>query len=388
MDTELLRTFLQVAKTGRFRLAAEQLCLTQSAVSARIKLLEGEMGVRLFERNKHGVALTDAGNRLVSHAETILSDWQRCRQEVILPSDTGAVLAVGSVDSVWTMYLGKWLALTRQETPELAIKAEISSSDVLVRQLLDGSLDLIVVFETPQLPQVISVPLATIPMVMVANRRKQTVEQAMAGQYIFVDWSPVFSTLHLQHFPGFYPSQTAVDLFQKIQAPAEQSFIRDSQTGGFPGAGRAKNGVVSFPQIVQSDVLADINPELELHPAVFNSLNLFADHVLGQSVRRNAVCENASGFFSGFKNGHPVTEFPEVIGGGKTCRPGSYDGHPLSVFLPGSLIQAIGVIECVISDETFNRPYREGFVQFSPVAILFADMRADPAGDGGHWIGA
>ena len=64
MDTELLRTFLQVAKTGRFRLAAEQLCLTQSAVSARIKLLEGEMGVRLFERNKHGVALTDAGNRL------------------------------------------------------------------------------------------------------------------------------------------------------------------------------------------------------------------------------------------------------------------------------------------------------------------------------------
>jgi DNA-binding transcriptional LysR family regulator len=201
MDTELLRTFLQVARTGRFRLAAEQLCLTQSAVSARIKLLEGEMGVRLFERDKHGVALTDAGSRLVSHAETILSDWQRCCQEVILPSDTGAMLAVGSVDSIWTMYLGKWLALTRREAPELAIKAEISASDVLVRQLLDGSLDLIVVFETLQLPQVISVPLATIPMVMVSNRRKQTAEHAMAGQYIFVDWSPVFSTLHLQYFP-------------------------------------------------------------------------------------------------------------------------------------------------------------------------------------------
>jgi DNA-binding transcriptional LysR family regulator len=200
MDTELLRTFLQVAGTGRFRLAAEQLCLTQSAVSARIKLLESEMGVRLFERNKHGVALTDAGNRLVSHAETILSDWRRCCQEVILPSDAGAMLAVGSVDSIWTMYLGKWLALTRQVTPELAIKAEISSSDVLIRQLLDGSLDLIVVFETPQLPQVISVALATIPMVMVSDRRKQTVEKARAGQYIFVDWSPVFSTLHLQHF--------------------------------------------------------------------------------------------------------------------------------------------------------------------------------------------
>ncbi|MGD2063503.1 MAG: LysR family transcriptional regulator [Nitrospirota bacterium] len=202
MDIELLRTFLQVARTGRFRVAAEQLCLTQSAVSARIKLLEGEMGIRLFDRNKHGVALTYAGTRLVSHAETILSDWRRCCQEVILPSDAGAMLAVGSVDSVWTMYLGKWLALTHQAAPELVIKAEISSTDVLVRQLLEGTLDLIVVFETPQLPQVISVPLVTIPMVMVSSRRKQTAAQAMAGRYVFVDWSPVFSTLHLQHFPG------------------------------------------------------------------------------------------------------------------------------------------------------------------------------------------
>jgi DNA-binding transcriptional LysR family regulator len=202
MDTELLRTFLQVAKTGRFRLAAEQLCLTQSAVSARIKLLESEMGVRLFERNKHGVALTCAGSRLVSHAETILSDWRRCCQEVILPADAGAVLAVGAVDSIWTMYLGKWLSLTRQAAPELAIKAEISSADVLVRQLLEAALDLIVIFETPQLPQVISVELATVPMVMVSSRRRQTAERAMAEQYIFVDWSPVFSVQHLQHFPA------------------------------------------------------------------------------------------------------------------------------------------------------------------------------------------
>ncbi|NCS73142.1 MAG: LysR family transcriptional regulator [Deltaproteobacteria bacterium] len=206
MDTELLRTFLQVAQTGRFRVAASRLCVTQSAVSARIRLLEEEMGTRLFQRSKQGAALTVAGQRLVRHAETLLDGWNRCCQEVVLPSESGALLSVGSIDSLWTIYLMHWLVSFREAVPELVIRADISSTEDLLHRIIEGQLDLVVVFETPSRPQILAVELATLPMVMVSSRRRQRVEDAMAEGYVFIDWSPTFSSIHLQHFPGDHTS--------------------------------------------------------------------------------------------------------------------------------------------------------------------------------------
>ena len=58
MDTELLKTFLEVNRTRHFGKAAENLYLTQSAVSARIKLLEDLLGTPLFSRARNNVQLT------------------------------------------------------------------------------------------------------------------------------------------------------------------------------------------------------------------------------------------------------------------------------------------------------------------------------------------
>ena len=55
MNTDLLRTFLEVAKTRHFGLAAENLYLTQSAVSSRIKQLETTLGVQLFTRQRNNI---------------------------------------------------------------------------------------------------------------------------------------------------------------------------------------------------------------------------------------------------------------------------------------------------------------------------------------------
>lgn len=73
MDTEHLRTFLEVARTRHFGKAAENLFVTQSAVSARIKLLESTLGTELFTRKRNNLQLTAQGKRLLSHAENI---WQ------------------------------------------------------------------------------------------------------------------------------------------------------------------------------------------------------------------------------------------------------------------------------------------------------------------------
>lgn len=83
MDTELLRTFLEVQKTRHFGKAAEQLFLTQSAVSFRIRQLEQQLGVVLFHRHRNNIQLTSAGEQLVNPAEQILRQVQQARQQLL-----------------------------------------------------------------------------------------------------------------------------------------------------------------------------------------------------------------------------------------------------------------------------------------------------------------
>ncbi|HBI9934024.1 TPA: LysR family transcriptional regulator, partial [Escherichia coli] len=80
MDTELLKTFLEVSRTRHFGRAAESLYLTQSAVSFRIRQLENQLGVNLFTRHRNNIRLTAAGEKLLPYAETLMSTWQAARK--------------------------------------------------------------------------------------------------------------------------------------------------------------------------------------------------------------------------------------------------------------------------------------------------------------------
>ena len=79
MDTDLLRTFIEVSKTRHFGRAAETLYLTQSAVSFRIRQLEQQLGVTLFARHRNNIQLTLAGERLYPYAEAILQTLGRAK---------------------------------------------------------------------------------------------------------------------------------------------------------------------------------------------------------------------------------------------------------------------------------------------------------------------
>lgn len=73
MDTELLKTFLEVSRTRHFGRAAESLYLTQSAVSFRIRQLENQLGANLFTRHRNNIRLTPAGERLLPYAESLMN---------------------------------------------------------------------------------------------------------------------------------------------------------------------------------------------------------------------------------------------------------------------------------------------------------------------------
>ncbi len=82
MELRQLTYFCAVAKHGGFRRAAENLCLTQSALSQQIKRLEKELGVELIDRRYHPIRLTDAGAHFFPLATQILADVERTTSEL------------------------------------------------------------------------------------------------------------------------------------------------------------------------------------------------------------------------------------------------------------------------------------------------------------------
>lgn len=143
MDTELLRTFLEVGKTRHFGRAAESLYLTQSAVSFRIRQLESQLGSPLFSRQRGNVHLTPAGERLLPYAESILQTWGRARQDVLLSDNYMEQISIGASSSVWELSgISDWINDSHNALPEVAFRMESVSRQDIVRALLEKSIDM------------------------------------------------------------------------------------------------------------------------------------------------------------------------------------------------------------------------------------------------------
>ncbi len=149
MDIQLLRTFLSVCELRHFGRAAEQLCVTQSAVSARIRLLEETLGVLLFDRRRLAIAPTAAGQRLLPHARTIVDTWQRARQETALEPALSQAFGVGATPDVWPTLMARGFAQRATASCETAWRMESDSAELLLRRLRDGLLDLLFLFQLP-----------------------------------------------------------------------------------------------------------------------------------------------------------------------------------------------------------------------------------------------
>jgi DNA-binding transcriptional LysR family regulator len=200
MDFELLRTFLEVARLRHFGHAAEALHLTQAAVSARIRNLEGHLGVELFNRERREVRLTPEGNRLIRHADRLIQDWRKARQE-INAGGAGSQLSVGGSLRLWDVLLQDWLLRLRRQRPELAIIAESHTPELLIRKLLDGVMDLAFMIEPPQLDVLQIREVAVLDLVLVSDRDGLSVEEALGQDYLMVDWGLAHALQHRRLFP-------------------------------------------------------------------------------------------------------------------------------------------------------------------------------------------
>ncbi len=218
MDAQLLKTFLEIYRTRHFGRAADNLHLSQSAVSARIRLLEDELGVALFTRERNNIQLTAAGQKLLRHAENVVTTWNQIRQDLAMGEDGPDLLSVGAVASLWDIALQDWVHWVYRECHDVGLTAEAHGADMLVRKLLEGSIDLGFLFDAPQLPELMVAETIPVPLVMVSSEPNLTSEEAVQSDYVMVDWGTSFAISHAQHFPDLATPRARVGLGRMAKA--------------------------------------------------------------------------------------------------------------------------------------------------------------------------
>lgn len=201
VESELARTFLTVIAAGNFIGAAERLHVTQSTVSARIHTLEEQLGCTLLVRNKAGTTLTPAGRRFQKHAATLVRTVERARQEVGVPVGYRAVLTVGGRLGLWQGLLLQWLPVIAQAAPDVSVRAEIGFEDDLMHGLVEGRIDIGVMYTPQSRPGLAVEQLFEERLVLVSTRPTATPE--LHDGYVYVDWGPEFYARHSVLFPEF-----------------------------------------------------------------------------------------------------------------------------------------------------------------------------------------
>ncbi|MGE5562579.1 MAG: LysR family transcriptional regulator [Bacillota bacterium] len=198
MDIAAARTFLEIVKTGSFVRAAANLNITQTAVSARVRVLEDQLDRQLFIRNKSGARLTPAGDQFLRYATTLVQVWERARHDVGMPLGRDNLVTVGGEHSLWNPLLLNWLVWMKRDCPDVAIRAQVDIPERLIDQVQEGIVDLAVLYAPPLRTGLVAELLVEEALVAVTTEKPGG---SSAGDYVFVDWGSEFRGYHHTAFP-------------------------------------------------------------------------------------------------------------------------------------------------------------------------------------------
>lgn len=200
MKIELLTTFLEVSQTLHVRVAAENLFLTQAAISSRIKQLEDELGVLLFDRSQKRLKLTAEGHRLVKHANEMLIMWQKLKHDVGVAQGNSAQLSVGSIMSIWDIVLQDWLQKIHRNLDDVHLFTHTFSPLELRKQIVSRLIELAFLFEPPYLEGIVTEKVSTVPLQLVSTERDVEVDNLY--NMVMVDYGESVNSKFMRDFGG------------------------------------------------------------------------------------------------------------------------------------------------------------------------------------------
>ncbi|MBI4492489.1 MAG: LysR family transcriptional regulator [Chloroflexi bacterium] len=167
MELHQLRYFLAVARHHHFSRAAQELRVAQPSVSQQIQKLESELGVRLLDRTRGGVVLTEAGQAFLPRAQHALEQLQEARLELEeLSGLRRGHLALGATPSVGAHVLPAALAAFRARHPGIQLNVRQAGSLALLQQVAAGELDVAIAILPFNEPTLEALPLFTDELVL------------------------------------------------------------------------------------------------------------------------------------------------------------------------------------------------------------------------------
>jgi DNA-binding transcriptional LysR family regulator len=141
MDASDLKVFEAVARLGGMNRAAAELNTVQSNVTARIQQLEAELGVSLFRRHSRGVALTQAGRRLLPYAGRVAALMVDARRAVADDGKPAGPLSIGSLETTAALRLPPILSAYAESYPDVDLSLVMGTTVELTERVLDRAIE-------------------------------------------------------------------------------------------------------------------------------------------------------------------------------------------------------------------------------------------------------
>jgi len=218
MFSHAIETFLTIVRAGSLSAAGADLNLTQTTISKRIKALEDELGMLLFERGKgiRQVKLTPSGEEFSRIAER----WNLLSREAKILSSQGPRLSltIGAVDSLNVFVLPLLYRKLHNENSSLKIEIRTLHSDEMYDKVEQRQLDLAFSLRERNMPNVNMEVFFTSPMVVLAlhdgqskNGKKVRPEALSADHELYVPWGRHFDVWHDRWWDPLTPSRIKLD---------------------------------------------------------------------------------------------------------------------------------------------------------------------------------
>lgn len=208
MDITSARTFLEVVKTGSFAAAASNLHVTQSAIGARIRVLEQELGRPLFVRNKVGTQLTAAGQKFHRYAISLVRLAEEAARSIGSSSKQDALVAVGVELSMSRPIIPVWLVWMRENYPEFAVSVRVDVADRLVEQVQEGAIDAAILYGEARRHGLVAELIFEEKLVLAQARLGASLQDM--SETVQIDWGNDFSDAYRSAFPAEPPPAVAV----------------------------------------------------------------------------------------------------------------------------------------------------------------------------------
>jgi len=148
MELNELEGFLEIVKTGSFRRAAANLHIAQPSLSKKIRRLEGELGVKLFDRASRPPRLTEPGQALLSRSETIVAAADETVAEIMaFASGRRATVTIGAMHYLAHLELPELLGAFRQANPDVDLRLRTGNTGEVAHLLARGQIHLALLHE-------------------------------------------------------------------------------------------------------------------------------------------------------------------------------------------------------------------------------------------------